>query len=175
MSEQNGDPTPEGGSSDERNVTRAIARRAIPDGGRSDEGGTYTLLVELQSSAPVEFGALGRYDLDTGWYAYVGSALGPGGFARIDRHRELARGERDVRHWHIDSLLGHPETDLDGVVRSAGVTAECAIARTVDGDRLDGVGASDCDCDTHLVYAPEHAPLERSVRRAHERARDGKD
>ena len=69
-------------------------------------GGTYTLLVELPECSTVEVGALGSLDLDAGWYAYTGSALGPGGFTRVQRHREMAVGERAARHWHVDYLLG---------------------------------------------------------------------
>jgi Uri superfamily endonuclease len=139
------------------------------------DGGTYTLLVALPDPATVEVGALGALELQPGWYAYVGSALGSGGFARIDRHRDLAAGDRDTRHWHVDSLLGHPDSRLDSVVRSAGVDAECTIAGDVDGDRIEGFGCSDCSCDSHLRYRPERAPLLASVEDAHERARAAAD
>lgn len=133
--------------------------------------GTYTLLVELTDSTTVEFGAAGERDLRAGWYAYTGSAFGPGGFSRVDRHRELARGERDVRHWHVDYLLGLPESRIDGVVKSAGADVECDVSRDVptrDGcEPVAGLGASDCECDSHLLYATAPEPLERAVREAH--------
>lgn len=133
-------------------------------------GGTYALLAELAEPATVEVGALGAVDFDTGWYAYVGSALGSGGFSRVQRHRELAAGERGTRHWHVDYLLGHPEATLDAVVASAGADVECAVARALADAGLatvDGFGCSDCGCDTHLARAPARRPLVAAIARAH--------
>ncbi|MEF8842305.1 MAG: GIY-YIG nuclease family protein [Haloarculaceae archaeon] len=113
--------------------------------------GTYTLLVELDRNAAVEVGALGEHAFDSGWYAYTGSAFGPGGFARVDRHRELAADERTTRHWHVDYLLGHPDTALREVVRSSGADIECAVARRLPAGPVAGFGASDCDCRSHLA------------------------
>ncbi|WP_115863845.1 GIY-YIG nuclease family protein [Halorussus litoreus] len=132
--------------------------------------GTYTLLVELAEAATVEFGAAGERDLDAGWYAYTGSAFGAGGFARVERHRELAAGERDARHWHVDYLLGHSESRVAAVVKSAGADVECEVSRRIDGEAIAGLGASDCDCDSHLKFASERAVLEDAVRGAHESA-----
>ncbi|MFC6724907.1 DUF123 domain-containing protein, partial [Halobium palmae] len=73
-----------------------------------DEGGTYTLLFELAESTSLEVGALGTHTVPAGWYAYTGSALGSGGFARVCRHERVAAGDHDVRHWHVDYLGGCP-------------------------------------------------------------------
>jgi len=136
--------------------------------------GTYTLLLALGADATITFGAAGERDLPAGGYAYTGSAFGTGGFTRIDRHRELAGGEREARHWHVDYLLGHPDTTFTDVVRTVGEDIECGVARSVAADAtpIDGIGASDCDCDTHLAYAPDGEELRGIVERAHERARD---
>lgn len=131
-------------------------------------GGTYTLLIELPRPASIEIGALGTHDLDAGWYAYTGSARGTGGFARVQRHRELARGERNVQHWHVDYLLCHPETTIEEVVRTEGSDVECAVARAIGDGPISGFGASDCDCDSHLAYATGRATFERSIRDAHD-------
>ncbi|QLH75897.1 GIY-YIG nuclease family protein [Halosimplex rubrum] len=133
--------------------------------------GTYTLLVELATPATIEVGALGEVAFAAGAYAYTGSAFGPGGFARVERHRELAAGERDARHWHIDYLLGHPDAAVEAVVRTADADVECAVGRTLaraDGiERVAGFGASDCDCDSHLVRAAGRERLRGAVERAH--------
>jgi Uncharacterized conserved protein len=133
------------------------------------DGGTYTLVVGLDSAVTIEVGALGERAFDRGWYAYVGSARGSGGFSRVERHRELAAGERDTRHWHIDYLLGHPAASVAGVVQTAGVDGECAVAGALDGEWLPGFGCSDCDCDSHLVYRADRAAVLASVERAHGR------
>ncbi|MFB6295270.1 MAG: DUF123 domain-containing protein [Halobacteriales archaeon] len=132
--------------------------------------GIYTLLIELDADAAIEVGALGTRPFDAGWYAYTGSARGPGGFVRVERHRELAAGERSARHWHVDHLLGAPGASIEGVVTSPGVDAECGIARAVGGRPIEGFGVSDCDCDSHLAFAPERAVLVASVRSAHDGA-----
>ncbi|MFB6184547.1 MAG: DUF123 domain-containing protein [Haloarculaceae archaeon] len=134
-------------------------------------GGTYTLLIDLRERASIEVGAAGIHDFPPGWYAYTGSAFGPGGFARVERHRDLAAGERDARHWHVDYLLGHPAADVDAVVTTADADVECAVSEAIDGDRYE-LGASDCACDGHLVYGPRRDELLASVEHAHRRAAD---
>lgn len=133
--------------------------------------GTYTLLVELDRDATIEFGALGERPLDSGWYAYTGSAFGPGGFSRVERHKDVARGENDARHWHVDYLLGHETTRIGDVVKYEDADVECAVSRRIDAVGIDGVGCSDCDCEAHLKHAPDEDELERAVRSAHESAR----
>ena len=101
-------------------------------------------------------------------------ALGPGGFASVERHYRLAAGENDARHWHVDYLLGHAGTRPVTGVRSPGVAAECAVARAIADatSPVPGVGASDCECESPLAYADDEAVLRGTVRRAHERVRD---
>jgi endonuclease-3 len=134
-------------------------------------GGTYTLLVALDEDARVEVGALGEFEFPAGWYAYTGSAVGPGGFTRVDRHREVAAGERDVRHWHVDFLLGHPTASVRDVVRSPDATVECTVARSLPAGPADGFGASDCRCRSHLAGPCDERDLRRAVRAAHDDAR----
>jgi len=136
-------------------------------------GGTYTLLLERTSDGPVEVGALGPVQLPAGWYAYTGSALGAGGFARVDRHRAVASGEHDARHWHIDYLLGDEATAVDAVVTST-ADVECAVARRLADEAsraIDDFGCSDCGCRTHLVGEGDRESLLRAVEGAHESAR----
>ncbi|WP_339102389.1 GIY-YIG nuclease family protein [Haloterrigena salinisoli] len=118
------------------------------------ESGTYVLVVDVPRATTLAVGALGEREFAAGTYAYVGSAFGPGGFARIDRHRELARGERDTRHWHIDYLLGHPETSLEAALTFPDADRECELASSLPGEQVDGFGASDCDCAGHLLDVP---------------------
>jgi len=138
---------------------------------RDDPGGTYILLVALTEPTTIEVGALGSHHLEAGHYAYVGSARGPGGFARLDRHREVAAGERETRHWHVDYLLGQPAASVAGDRTSAGVAAECAVADSLAsrtrGEAIAGFGCSDCGCDTHLFTDPTPEALVQAVERAH--------
>ncbi|MFC7074943.1 GIY-YIG nuclease family protein [Haloarcula halophila] len=138
-------------------------------------GGTYTLVLERSEGATIEVGALGRRQFPAGWYAYTGSALGSGGFGRIDRHRAVAAGENDTRHWHVDYLLGDPATTVDTVVTTE-AAVECAVAGRIGDPTADGFGGvtgfgcSDCDCPTHLTSHERRDVLLASVERAHEAA-----
>lgn len=131
--------------------------------------GTYTLVLELREDATVEVGALGSHTFAAGHYAYTGSAFGAGGLSRVDRHRDLAAGEREVRHWHVDYLLCHRSVRLVDVVTSEGVDVECAVAGRLPDGPVAGFGSSDCACESHLAGLGER-PVE-TVWAAHEAAR----
>ncbi|WP_135303541.1 GIY-YIG nuclease family protein [Haloarcula amylovorans] len=134
------------------------------------DGGTYTLLLDRVSGGTVEVGALGDLSLPAGYYAYTGSALGGGGFSRVDRHRAVASGENDARHWHVDYLLGAAETRVDHVVTTS-AAIECAVARRLGGterfEAVESFGCSDCDCRSHLHYGDDCEELLVAVERAH--------
>jgi Uri superfamily endonuclease len=136
--------------------------------------GTYTLVVSLAAPTEIEFGAKGTRTLDSGWYAYAGSAFGQGGFSRIARHARVSSGENDARHWHVDYLLGRSDTELVEDVRTKNEDVECAVADrlAVEIEPVPGIGASDCDCGTHLHFAPEREPLETAVREAYDSVSD---
>jgi Uri superfamily endonuclease len=96
------------------------------------------------------------FEVDRGWYGYVGSALGPGGLtARLRRH---AAAEKR-RHWHVDSLL--EVGSLTGALTAAGERRlECSWARWTARRAIaviDGFGASDCRCAGHLFVLGSRA------------------
>ncbi|RZV11443.1 Uri superfamily endonuclease [Natrinema hispanicum] len=117
--------------------------------------GTYVLVIDVPRTTRFAVGALGEYTFDAGTYAYVGSAFGPGGFSRVERHRELVAGDRDTRHWHIDYLLGRPETTLETAIIFPDADRECELAAQLPGTPVDGFGASDCECAGHLLAVPD--------------------
>jgi len=117
------------------------------------EPGSYVLIVGVEQQTTIEVGALGDRTFAAGYYAYVGSAFGPGGLSRIDRHRELADGDNDTRHWHIDYLLGGEKNSLATVEQFPDRDIECALATAFADAGCEPVaafGASDCDCVSHL-------------------------
>jgi endonuclease-3 len=130
-------------------------------------GGTYTLVVAVPRPLRLSVGALGDREIPAGGYAYTGSALGSGGFSRVDRHRRVAAGDHDVRHWHVDYLLSHAATSLVAVVQTPGRDLECAVARRLGGGPVSGFGASDCDCDAHLSRRRSVRAVRRATARAH--------
>ena len=68
--------------------------------------GTYVLIAFVPRMKRLEIGRLGTFDLIPGFYAYVGSAFGPGGLrARLQHHLESVAQP----HWHIDYLLAYAE------------------------------------------------------------------
>jgi Uri superfamily endonuclease len=78
-----------------------VTRIALPG-----EKGTYMLIASVSRAKRLRIGRLGTYDIVPGFYAYVGSAFGPGGLrARLHHHLESVAQP----HWHIDYLLDHAE------------------------------------------------------------------
>ena len=72
--------------------------------GLPEEKGSYVLILVVRQMKRLAIGRLGDYDIVPGYYAYVGSACGPGGLrARVGHHLAVAV---DKPHWHIDYLLG---------------------------------------------------------------------
>jgi len=115
--------------------------------------GTYALILACPAEVQVRVGALGQLRLTPGWYAYLGSAFGPGGVrGRCLRHLDGGRA-----HWHIDHLRRHCDLNeiwvtYDPEHREHQWAAAIGDAR---GGRLPfpGFGASDCGCESHLVFA----------------------
>ncbi len=114
--------------------------------------GIYVLAVEAHGFAHVGRLGLQRFD---GLYLYVGSALGPGGLKRVERHRAVASGQNRTKRWHIDYLLALGEIKGVFVLRTE-ERLECALAHAL-GKRFEpavrGFGSSDCRCETHLFRA----------------------
>ncbi len=115
--------------------------------------GTYALLLKLKPGKEIVVGRLGTFRFPEGYYAYVGSAFGPGGLA--------ARVARHCRHhkklfWHVDYLLAEAQV-VDLYYSISEQPLECVWAgelRHMPGTRVvaPGFGASDCRCSSHLVF-----------------------
>lgn len=120
--------------------------------------GTYILILHLSQPAQLTIGRAGLFVFPAGYYAYVGSAFGPGGLrARLKHH--LAPPAKP--HWHIDYL--RPAAPLCELWHSASTVRRehqwaallCAMpAAALPAPRF---GASDCTCASHLVHFP-HMP-----------------
>jgi endonuclease-3 len=119
--------------------------------------GSYVIVVSCEEPIEIEVGALGEHSFEGG-YAYVGSAFGPGGLTRVDRHREVAGGEREIQHWHIDYLLSADQTQLTTVETYPDRDIECALAMAFDDagcQAVESFGASDCGCGSHCYSLGE--------------------
>jgi Uri superfamily endonuclease len=116
--------------------------------------GIYALVFQNRScTLPV--GCLGEVRFRRGWHVYVGSAGGPGGFARVRRHRRLARERDRPPRWHVDHLLLSPEFILRHILCGpSGEGLECALAGALGGNAVPSFGSSDCTCRSHLFHRP---------------------
>jgi len=137
--------------------------------------GTYALVYSTAEPISAEIGALGQGMFEAGAYAYVGSAFGSNGLGRVDRHRRVAAGEHDVRHWHVDYFGDHPSVSLETVIAAPNADIECRLATSLRDSLasttrstvpVDGFGASDCTCRSHLLAAADAETLESTVVRA---------
>ncbi len=123
--------------------------------------GTYVLLLHLSVNKTITIGKLGVFDFPIGWYAYIGSAFGPGGLiGRIKHH--LRPPEKP--HWHIDYLRQEailkeiwlsPDTE-----RREQDWVDLMIDIPDAATLIDGFGASDSDRETHLFYFDARPSLE---------------
>ena len=135
--------------------------------------GAYALLFAVDTAVTITVGALGTAEFPAGAYAYVGSAFGSNGLGRVGRHRRVADGAHDVRHWHVDYLGGHPNASLAAVVAAPRADVECRVATELrrrlaaaTDDTVTpvaGFGASDCGCPAHLVGGAAPAPVRTAV------------
>lgn len=113
--------------------------------------GTYILLLYLRKGERIGIGRLGTISFSRGWYAYVGSACGPGGLAaRLTRH---LRREKKLR-WHIDYLRAVAEPRRIWFDATAVVLEHLWANALLDQNAvpIPGFGCTDCRCVSHLYY-----------------------
>ena len=118
--------------------------------------GTYTIIVDCGFEGYLAFGRLGRAKILRGRYLYTGSALGRGATSlerRLERHGK--RWKR--RKWHIDYLTSKRGCLVSGAVYvESKRKLECKVNQAISkGFNLSAVlpkiGASDCQCEGHLL------------------------
>ncbi len=120
--------------------------------------GVYVLVLKLDIESDIQIGKLGKLHFKKGFYAYTGSALGPGGFKRVERHFNVSTGKNPARKWHIDYIL--PKSKIVHTILLPTEDAiECKLARLIRKisgiSIIPGFGCTDCRCDTHLIYAKD--------------------
>ena len=113
--------------------------------------GTYVLILFLDHPRMIRIGKLGSFVFPAGYYAYIGSAFGPGGLsARIQRHL----GTEKNFHWHIDYLRQYTKP-LEVWISQEKKKREHDWASLME-DHFDSslpvpeFGCSDCMCTSHL-------------------------
>jgi Uri superfamily endonuclease len=125
--------------------------------------GAYILILWLASAKDVTVGKLGTISFARGFYAYVGSAMGPAGFKRVERHLDISAGRRKTQKWHIDYLLTVSEV-IETIEIATQERIECRIANNLRKNSslvcIEGFGSSDCRCCSHLFYSRHLSDLE---------------
>ncbi len=115
--------------------------------------GTYCLIFSCSTSSTVSIGKLGTYQINPGYYCYIGSAFGRGGLkSRINRHLQINKRQ----HWHLDYLRPHL-TPVQICYSIDTIKLECQWAKLLLKDEQSSIpikkfGSSDCDCTAHLFY-----------------------
>jgi len=124
--------------------------------------GTYTLLIKLPENIEIQIGKLGKINFNSGFYAYVGSALN-NLEKRIERHKR----KNKKFHWHIDYLLEKSEI-VEVIYAETNSKFECNIAKKLNENLkcVKNFGCSDCDCKSHLFYHKNFNELENSILKA---------
>ncbi|PUU90018.1 MULTISPECIES: DUF123 domain-containing protein [Halanaerobium] len=116
------------------------------------DSGVYILKIKLENKIEIKIGALGKKIFPPGYYFYAGTAQ-RNLKARINRHYSSDKNY----HWHIDYFLAEADIESDFVFELPG-EGECFLARILidNGGKtlIDGFGASDCSCGSHLIYFP---------------------
>ena len=117
--------------------------------------GVYVLILKLDQELDIQIGKFANLHFRKGFYAYIGSALGTGGFKRVERHFNVATGKNPTRKWHIDYLL--PKSKIvQAILLPTEDAIECKLARRlikISGiSIISGFGCTDCICNTHLIY-----------------------
>ncbi|KQC15612.1 MAG: GIY-YIG nuclease family protein [Methanothrix sp.] len=138
------------------------------------EKGIYTIILRLEADRDIVVGSLGPIHFRAGYYAYTGSARGPGGLARVERHMRVLEGKNAVQRWHIDRLLPHT-TLVEVVATKTEEDLECPIARKI-GEKLSFVGkfgCTDCRCASHLHFSQDQKEILEAVWYAHAQVRSG--
>ena len=123
--------------------------------------GVYVLAILVSKSASVKVKGLRGFTLNSGFYAYVGSA-------QKSLEKRLMRHFRKVnkkRFWHIDYLLAMDYVNIVKVFyKEAGKREECRTAQyfSTVSFPIRGFGCSDCRCESHLFRFERLKALENT-------------
>ena len=122
--------------------------------------GSYIIVIFLPIDKIIEIGALGELSFPSGFYNYIGSAMGNASTSlenRIKRH--ISPPEDKKIHWHIDYLLKDQECLIKRIyIIPSQQRLECFLAREiqeVSDSSVTNFGSSDCECESHLLYFEE--------------------
>lgn len=121
--------------------------------------GFYLPGANLNRATKLEVESGRVFVLRSGFYGYVGSALG-GLEQSVARHLNAKKRH----HWHIDYLLDYARDEKVICAETKG-KKECPIAGAFLKDLISilGFGCSDCKCPPHLFFSDDETTLESSA------------
>ncbi|MGZ4940677.1 MAG: GIY-YIG nuclease family protein [Halobacteriota archaeon] len=144
----------------------SILRDQLSGSDNCDKG-AYILMLSVAEDTAITVGKLGVISFSAGAYAYVGSALGSGGFQRVRRHIAVFAGHNKKLTWHIDYLSAIATLRRVYVI-ATNKRIECDIARRLSMSpsltAIKRFGSSDCKCDAHLFYSDNMHRLEPELK-----------
>jgi Uri superfamily endonuclease len=127
----------------------------------SSKKGTYVLILYLSKDENLNIGKLGHFSFESGFYAYIGSAFGPGGIdARLKHHLNPSRNP----NWHIDYFKAVAEVKeiwfIEGERYFEHLLAN--ILQEMEGVSVPvkNFGATDCHCETHFFKFDKYKDLQ---------------
>ena len=126
--------------------------------------GTYIVVLKSGCVRTIRIGRLGQLKINKGYYAYVGSAMGPGGVvSRLKHHSKISKKP----HWHLDYLRAETEF-YEAYALYSPERKECEWATFLSkieavNEPMKGFGSSDCRCYTHLFYFPSSVKMARAI------------
>lgn len=108
--------------------------------------GVYLVFFQIFEDKEIDIGALGTINFPAGIYVYTGSGRNSVE-KRIERHFSTEVNS----FWHIDYFSKEAEP-LDYFILPETSDYECFMAGKLDEwcEPVEGFGASDCVCDSHL-------------------------
>jgi Uri superfamily endonuclease len=126
-------------------------------------------VLGLMEARTILVGSLGPMSFAEGFYAYTGSARGPGGLKRLQRHLRIIQGTNMTKRWHIDYLLPFAKFQ-SSVITYTDRNLECHIANRIGAQlaQVRNFGCTDCLCLTHLHYSAYLDEMLNIVRQAHQ-------
>lgn len=115
--------------------------------------GSYILILHLKEEKVIQVGKLGKFKFPMGYYAYVGSAFGPGGLkGRLLHHFNPTYKP----HWHIDYLRKEAEPEEAWITEQKDQREHlwASMLQQLNSAAVPApeFGCSDCKCTSHLFH-----------------------
>jgi len=120
--------------------------------------GAYMLIIRIKHPVSIQIKSLGEITFESGWWVYVGSAMGTGSTSLENRLNRHFRKEKTI-YWHIDYLLAANTELAEAIWAESSEPIECSLAQflSANDDFVPGpkrFGSSDCHsgCVAHIYF-----------------------